>query len=674
MKYPRLFEKGSIGTMTIRNRTVMPAMGTNLANETGGVSQAMVHYYRARAKGGVGLIITELVSVDSPGGYAIPKQLDLHSNTFIAGHNELVEAVHEHGAKIVPQLHHAGRQTTTENTRGLQPVAPSAIPDPYLQIIPRELTLSEIEDIIDKFVQGAIRAQKAGYDGVEIHGAHGYLVAQFMSPSSNRRTDMYGGDTAGRMGFPTEIVRRIKKETKGNFPVIFRYSGDEFIQGGINLEEAKLMAKILEEAGADALHISSGTYASMHTILEPMNYPEAWRAYLAEQIKKVVGIPVITVGNIRSPQVAENLLNEEKADFIALGRTLIADPEWPLKVMLDRDEDIRKCITCNLGCISERVFKNLHIRCTVNPVAGREIEYPSIPFSYNSKHFVVVGGGPAGMEAARVLAEAGNKVSLIERESELGGQIRIAAVPPGKDKIRWSIEYLETQIRSLGVDIQLKTEATAEILQGMDADCFVIATGAAPIIPSIKGVNSPNVTTAWEILAGQYEAGGKVIVVGGGSVGCETALYLRLKGIEVTVLEMEETLADDMEPITRTVFLEEMGNLQIQAFTGYKVQRIEINGVVVLDKNWREHWFPCDHVVLSMGAGPINHLEDQLKQKGLKVAVIGDAKKPRKLREAISEGFMAAHELIKNTTYPNLRHQFTVEEVFHRGEYRSILQ
>lgn len=652
----------------------MPPMGTNLATETGAVSQAMIHYYRERAKGGAGLIITEITCVDSPQGLGSAKQLCLHNNTMIPSHNELVEAVKEHGAKIITQLHHAGRQTTPEITRGLQPVAPSALAEPSSNIVPRELTIFEIEDIIEKFVKAAVRAQNAGYDGVELHGAHGYLIGEFMSLASNKRTDLYGGDLEGRMRFPLEIIKGIKQTVGNNFPIIFRYSADEFIKDGIHLEEAKEIAIMLEQAGVDALHVSSGTYESVYTILEPMKYPEAWRAYLAENIKKVVKIPVITVGVIRSPQVAENLLNEGKADFIAIGRTLIADPHWPKKAMEGKEEDIRKCITCNIGCIGERVFKNLHVRCTVNPVAGREHEFPMIPTSYNTKHYAVVGGGPAGMEAARVLASAGNKVTLFERNEQLGGQIKIASVPPGKEKLRWCTDYLETQIRKLGVDIKTNTNVDTETLLSMDIDTVILATGAAPLLPSIEGVNNPNVTTAWEILSGQYEVGQQVIVIGGGSVGCETALYLKNKGVDVTVIEMEDNLATEMEQINRSVFLQDMENAGVKSYTGYYVKTIKPDGVLALDKNWQEHWFPCNHVVISMGSASLNHLERELKQHGLKVITIGDAKKPRSLIQAISDGFMTAYRIIKEDSHNQLLYSFMLEKVYQSDESRYRLQ
>lgn len=672
MRFPNLFREGQIGNMRIRNRIVMPPMGTNLANENGAVTPAMIHYYRERAKGGVGLIITEINCVDAPQGNAIANELSIADDSYIAGHNELVEAVQEHGAKIITQLHHAGRQTTLENTYGLQPVAPSAIPDPYLQVMPRELTIDEIENIIEMFIKAASRAHNAGYDGVELHGAHGYLIGQFMSPFSNRRTDFYGGDLTGRMRFPLEILRGIKRELGSDFPVVFRMSADEFVEGGVHLDEAKKMARMLQDAGADALNVSSGVYASMPTILETMGYPEGWRVYLADSIKKEVDIPVIAVGVIRSPEVAEGIISDSRADFVALGRTLIADPEWPVKALEGRTEDIRKCITCNIWCIGERVFKNLHIRCTVNPVAGREMEYPHIAATFNPKHFAVVGGGPAGMEAARVLATAGHRVSLLERQPELGGQVLLACVPPGKDKIRWSIDYLKTQMQKLGVEIHLNTEANADMLQGMNVDAVLVATGAAPVIPNIPGVHNPTVTTAWDLLAGRYEVGNRVVVVGGGNVGCETALYLKQRERDVTIVEMTEDLAVDEEPISRQVLLEELRKNGVCAITGHNVREIKADGVVAVDHEWREQWLPCTHVVLSVGAQSLNRLAVELRQRGIQVSVIGDAKQPRRLNNAISDAFLTAHRIIRAETLAQSYHPLPLQQTY--LEHEQLLQ
>ncbi|NLK00329.1 MAG: FAD-dependent oxidoreductase [Clostridia bacterium] len=645
MKFQRLFEKGKIGNMELRNRVVMPPMGTNLASEIGAVTPAIIHYYRERAKGGVGMIIVEVAAVDSPEGNAIVNELSIHDDAYTPGHNELVEACQQHGAKIVVQLHHAGRQTTESATKGLQPVAPSAVPDPSSGVLPRELSIKEIEDLIDKFAKAAARAKDAGYDGVEIHGAHGYLVGQFISPFSNKRTDLYGGDLTGRMRFPLEIIKKTREAVGDDYPILFRLSVDEFVDGGIKMDEAKIIARMLQDAGIDALDVTSGTYASMQTILEPMPYEEGWRAYLADEIKKEIQIPVITVGVIRSPETAESLLAEGKADFIAVGRTLIADPEWPMKALEGRTEDIRKCITCNIWCIGERLFKNLSLRCTVNPAAGRELEYPYIQKTTSPQSIAIIGGGPAGMEAARTLASAGHKITLHEAENKLGGQVNIAAVPPGKDKIAWSTQYLESQIRKLGVEIHLNSRIDVDSLRPDEFDAIILATGAAPIIPNIPGVQSPHVTTSWEVLAGNYDVGDKVVIVGGGDVGCETGLLLRHRGVDVTVVEMGDELAIEMEPINRAHTLGEMANSGVHTMTGHMVRKIEPDGVTALDKEGNEHWLPCTHVILSVGTAPINHLEGELKQKGFPVYVIGDAREPRKLNHAINEAFLTAHRI-----------------------------
>ncbi|NPV53545.1 MAG: FAD-dependent oxidoreductase [Firmicutes bacterium] len=637
--FPKLFEPGQIGSMKLRNRIVMPPMGTNLASETGAVTDRMIAYYKERAKGGAGLIIVEIVCVDSPVGRAIPNQVRLDMNTYIAGHNELVEAVHFYGVKIIPQLHHAGRQTTPDSTDGMQPVAPSPIPCEFLQVQPRELATSEVEVLVAKFVDAAVRARNAGYDGVEIHGAHGYLITQFMSPRTNKRLDKYGGDTNGRMRFALEIIQGIRDKLGRDFPITFRMSADEFMEGGLTLQESKKIARILQDAGVDALHVSAGAYGSMPTILEPMQYNEGWRVYLAEEIKKVVDIPVITVGVIRHPDFAERVLAEGRADFVSVGRTLLADPEWPVKAMEGRQEDIRRCISCNIGCIGNRVFQSLHIRCTVNALTGREVEFGELKPANPIKRIMIVGGGPAGMEAARVAATRGHRVALYEKAGELGGQVRLASVPPGKDKIGWTIDYLDTQIRKLGVDIRLNTEVTPEIVARENPDVVIIATGATPIIPDEAGWPRANVATAWDVLRGVVEVNGqRVVVAGGGMTGCETALFLVERNKHVVIIEMLDRIASDMEPISRISLSKDLEEARVEILTGVRLSEVKDNGVVVMDHDWRTRFIPADKVVLALGSRPFNPLEAQIR--ALKeLYVIGDAQHPGKLIDAIREGF-----------------------------------
>ena len=439
--FKKMFESAFLGPLEVKNRLLMAPMGTRMASEIGAVTQKLIDYYVERAKGGVGTILTDAAVVDYPLGATGATNLTIHDNAYIGGHNELVEAVHAQGAKIICQMKHAGRETRLPSLLKTQPVAPSAIPCKFFDVIPRELSTGEVEEIVKKFVEAAMRAKTAGYDGVELHGAHGYLIAQFMSLSSNKRTDKYGGSLQNRMNFPLEIVRGIKKSLGKNFPLLFRFSADEFIEEGRTLEESKQLAQMLEEAGVHVLHVSAGVYDSMPMMIEPMSYEEGWKIYLAEEIKKVVKIPVIGVGVIRTPAIAERILKEGRVDFLALGRALLADPYWPNKAKEGRAEEIIRCISCNIGCIGGRIFRGLHIRCALNPVTGREREFGTLIPAAKRKKVLIVGGGPAGMEAARIAKMRGHQVTLVEKNKVLGGQLRLAAAPPGKDKIDWYNEF-----------------------------------------------------------------------------------------------------------------------------------------------------------------------------------------------------------------------------------------
>jgi 2,4-dienoyl-CoA reductase-like NADH-dependent reductase (Old Yellow Enzyme family)/thioredoxin reductase len=641
-----MFGPASIAGLEIKNRLVMAPIGTRLTNEVGGVDRRMIDFYAERAKGGVGTIIVEGTCVDYPLAVASAKNLRIYHNAYIGGHAELVEAVHAHGTKIILQLLHVGRNRRPIDE--IQPVAPSAIPCKAFGVTPKELTISEIENIIQKFVDAAIRAKTAAYDGIELHGAHGYLIAQFMSSSSNHRKDRYGGRLINRMAFPLEIIRGIHQALGSTYPIFFRLSADEFVDGGMNIETSIRISKILEDAGVNAIDVSAGTYDSLPTMIEPMSYAEGWKINLAEAIKKNVKIPVIGVSVIRKPEFAESILRERKVDFAALGRALVADPFWPQKAARGREEEIIPCISCN-RCL-ERISSDLPIRCTVNPLTGREqLRNTVLPVDKKKKIFVI-GGGPAGMTAALTAGNRGHQVFIYEKAKHLGGQLLLAAKPPGKEKLTLFCDYLKNQIEEKEIEVNFGRDVNCEDIVQSNADAVIIATGAIPAIPNIAGTRSGlengSVCTAWDVLEGKKTIKDRtVLIAGGGSVGCETALFLADRNIKIIIAEVLNGLALDMDPINRLDLVSEINKRQITVMLNRKVDRVDHDRILLVDNEMNDELVQADLIVLALGVVPIIDLANDLKDKVQEIYVVGDCNRPRKLSEAVYEGFLAGERL-----------------------------
>lgn len=637
--FKKLFEPAKIGALTVPNRLILTAALDKLASESGYVTQRQMDYYAERAKGGTGLVIVAYANIDYPGGWVTHNQLRIDTDAAVTGHHELVNRIHEFNTAAGIQLGHPGKERSPDPD-GIIPgaVAPSPIAgDQNAKIIPRELSTEEVSILAQKFGAAAGRAKLAGYDVVEIHGAHGYLIAQFMSARSNKRTDKYGGDLAGRMTFPLEVVAAVRAAVGPEYPVMFRMSADEFIDGGITVEDAKTQAQILEKAGIDVLSITAGCYASMPVVFDTQEKQEGWRSYLAADIKKVVKIPVITVGNIRSPEVAERILADGKADFIGFARTLVADPHWANKVKEGAFNDIIKCVSCNQGCVSG-TFDGLYIHCSVNPVTGREGRWAQVEPAAKAKKVLVVGGGPAGMEAARLAAVRGHDVSLWEKESALGGQTKLVAAGLGKEKWRWLTEYLTRQISKAGVNVQCGREATSEAVIEMKPDAVIIATGAEPAKPNLPGIESRNVVTAWDVLAGKIPLKGeKVLIAGGGTVGCETAELLA-EDNDVTIVERLHGIALDMETVHMIALLARIPKEKIRVIRRAAIQEITASGLVYCDREGKEQTLDGTKVVIALGSKSVRGLADALRGKVPEIYTIGDSNKPAKITEAMYDG------------------------------------
>ena len=634
--FPHLFTPGKIGNLTLKNRILNAPQSSGMSNMDGTVSERLVRYYRDQAAGGAGCIIVEYAYVDDIGAKSAHCHLGISNNEHIPGLAWLAENIRECGAVPAIQIEHCGRQKFL----GTQPIcAPSAIPWPKLwdqygvQAVPHVLTIPEIQDIVHAFGDAALRAKIAGFELVEIHGAHGYLLTNFFSPTTNHRTDLYGGSLENRMRIYLEIARDVRKKVGPDFPVTIRLSGTDYEPDGFPIEDTIALAKALEKEGIDAFHISGGDHHTMIHQVTPMAIPVCHNTWAAEAIKKEVSVPVIASGSITLPQYAEEIIASGKGDFVGLGRPLWADPEWPRKAEEGRPEDIRPCICCNEGCLERTFFQYKAVTCALNPVISREGELKPQP-AKTPKKVAVVGAGPAGMEAARVMKERGHDVTVYEERKE-GGLLHEAAAPEFKADIRPFMEYQITALKKLGVPV-LHEKADAAALAGYDA--VVCATGSTPIIPRIPGVEKPIAVDCLSAINGAKPVGKKVVVIGGGLVGTETALDLAENGHAVTLVEMLPKIMKDVATTDFLAYSERIAKTDMRILTETRLEEVLDGGALVRGPKGEET-LEADTVILALGFRPNTALYDELKAAGKEVYEVGDAVKPGKIFDAVHTGY-----------------------------------
>ena len=616
-------------------------METNLGGENGEVTPELIGYWEARAKGGFGLLILENSSIDPMGNVCTHTPV-FFDDRHIVGLKQLTDAVHKHGAKMAAQISHSGRQTLPD-VIGQQPVSASPVATPGDFIVPRELSVEEIHDLAEKFGDAARRVMDAGFDAVEIHGAHGYLIAQFMSGYANKRADEFGGSLGNRMRFPLMIIKNVREKVGPDYPVMFRISGDERVPGGRTIQETALVARILEKAGIDIIDVSTAVKASHQYISSPPSVPAGFLLEHAEKVKRAVSIPVIAVGRLNEPALAEYALESGMADLIAIGRGSLADPEFPEKVREGRLDDIAPCIACLQGCYmafpkpGDDAFMKLTTTCLVNPFCCAETRMKIEP-AQTPKKVTVAGGGPAGLEAAWIAAAKGHKVTLYEKSEKLGGQLLIASVPPYKHEIAKAIVYFKRMCDVHGVDIKLNTEATEETILADSPDAVIIATGGAPLIPDIEGVENDRVVTAAEILSGSVIPGRKTLVVGGGMVGCETADFLGEQLRDVTIVELLDDVATEEPMQVRPFLMERLSGYGVKILTGTRVLKFTGDGVIAARDGSEITVDGFDTIVLAIGTRSVNTLEATLSGKVPELYVIGDALQARQALQAVEEG------------------------------------
>lgn len=639
MKYTKLFSAKKINQCEISNRLVVTAMVTNYCDENGNATERYIRYHEEKAKGGFGLIITE--------DYAISKLAKgytnvacLYEDSQIESHKNLTDRIHQYDTKIFAQIYHAGRQSSPLSNGGQQVVSSSPLPCLALKEMPRELTIDEIHEIVKQFGETALRAKKAGFDGIEIHTAHGYLLQEFLSPLDNKRTDIYGGSFEGRVRIVKEVIEEVRSKVGKGYPVIVRMNADDGVIAGISKIEAITYARLLESWGVDGIDVSAGIYGGDRGNNVDMYSEAGWITELASLIKQQVKIPIISSYRFTDPIVADTALAIGRCDFIGMGRQTLADPHFPIKAKEYRFDDIRRCIACNQGCFMG-LFVNGETSCLVNPNLGKEY-LDNYKKAENSKEVVVIGGGIAGMEAAIVAAKKGHHVTVYEKSNRIGGQWISAAYPPFKTDLATLPRWMEHTANKLNIKIHLNTTVDEEMVKNFHADVIILASGGEPLRPNIKGVDHENVYTAEECLLGKNIVSGNVVICGGGEVGCETAEVLATRASHVDIVEMKPSILSDSYHAGGILPILKQYNVGIH--TNSRVEEFSENSVLV-SQNGIEKSIPADYIILAFGYKSNNILKDACEANCKDVRIIGNASRVKNGLQAILDGYMIAIDL-----------------------------